>query len=318
MILAGIDEAGYGPLLGPLVVTGVALEIPDALADANLWDVLRESVSASPGRHDLRLPIADSKKLFNRKKGLTGLERTALVMLQTTGRQVRTLRSLLDILTPGTTDALGEYPWYAQIDDPLPRESDADAITLQANAVRRDWAAADVRLAGVYTELLPEGHFNRRVGLSHNKATVLMESALAVVQRALHNRASHVRVVIDRHGGREHYVEPLLTYFQGADLRILEETPQRSAYEIKTDVQRWTIEFFTEGETHHLPIALASICSKYLRELLMGSLNAFFRQHDDGLKPTAGYYTDAKRFLADVAPTIQAKRLDQNMLVRCR
>ena len=40
----GIDEAGYGPNLGPLVMTAVACRTPEKHADGCLWRVLRQAV----------------------------------------------------------------------------------------------------------------------------------------------------------------------------------------------------------------------------------------------------------------------------------
>jgi hypothetical protein len=40
--------------------------------------------------------------------------------------------------------------------------------------------------------------------------------------------------------------------------------------------------------------------AKYLRELAMRPFNAFWQQHVPGLRPTAGYPTDAKRFQGDI------------------
>src|SRR5437762_217480 len=42
--IVGIDEAGYGPNLGPLVMTSVACRVPDGLADADLWSPLQSAV----------------------------------------------------------------------------------------------------------------------------------------------------------------------------------------------------------------------------------------------------------------------------------
>jgi hypothetical protein len=78
------------------------------------------------------------------------------------------------------------------------------------------------------------------------------------------------------------------------------------------------VEFLVEGETHQLPIALASVYSKYLRELLMTGFNAYFAERDKTLKPTAGYYTDAQRFLGDIETVVRAEQLDRAMLVRSR
>ena len=60
--IVGIDEAGYGPNLGPFVMTVGGLPGPDdALADACLWQALRPAVRRAADADDGRLAVDDSK-----------------------------------------------------------------------------------------------------------------------------------------------------------------------------------------------------------------------------------------------------------------
>ena len=44
VVLVGIDEAGFGPLLGPLVVSSSTFSLPHNLLTTDLWQILRNSV----------------------------------------------------------------------------------------------------------------------------------------------------------------------------------------------------------------------------------------------------------------------------------
>jgi hypothetical protein len=67
-----------------------------------------------------------------------------------------------------------------------------------------------------------------------------------------------------------------------------------------------------------MPVAVASMLCKYLREALMHRFNRYWQTHLPALTPTAGYYNDGERFLRDIA----AKRIELGIgdadLVRCR
>jgi ribonuclease HII len=67
-----------------------------------------------------------------------------------------------------------------------------------------------------------------------------------------------------------------------------------------------------------LPVALASMVSKYLREVLMIRFNEFWRQHVPGLKPTKGYPLDAKRFREQIADQAAALGITENRFWRMR
>ena len=111
MIVAGIDEAGLGPVLGPMFVSATAFSIDDALADQSMWQLLSSAVSRKPAKRPTRIAIADSKKLYNRQKddGLVHLERGVLTMLACLQPAIANLNELLQAVSPG------RWPSWANI-----------------------------------------------------------------------------------------------------------------------------------------------------------------------------------------------------------
>ncbi len=317
-ILAGIDEAGFGPVLGPLIVSGVAFRVPDDRLDTCLWETLSESCARSPARGARRLVITDSKKLYRARSSMAPLERAALVMLAAAGLQPRSLHALLASIAPEAAVAMQQYPWYGR-DLPLPVSKDIGDISTRANAVRLDCRHHDIEMLAAFSEPLLEGHYNRLVRNTRNKAVVLLGLVLRVVERILRSAPDEqVHVCVDRLGGRTHYREALSTALPGYALQILEESPDRSAYRLICPTRVCLFEFVTNGDDRHFPVALGSIYSKYLRELYMGMFNDYWCEQIAGLKPTAGYYSDAQRWLRDAAPAIRRLSIDRGLLVRER
>jgi ribonuclease HII len=78
------------------------------------------------------------------------------------------------------------------------------------------------------------------------------------------------------------------------------------------------VRFVQGGDDKRFTVALASMLSKYLREVFMKPLNRFFEEKIPGLKPTAGYAVDGQRFLAEVEPEVRALGIDRRLLVRNR
>ncbi len=325
-IVAGIDEAGYGPLLGPLVVSAVAFEVPAGLLETaspegpDLWALLRDAVTVRAAARDPRLAVADSKKLHRRSPDghdLRLLERAALAFLAAAGEHPGTLRSMLRRTCPPAPAMLEEYPWYRGADIDLPTDCSRADLVVQTAALRRAADAAGIRFGGVFCELLPEGHYNRLVAAVRNKGVVLFMQVARLLQRMageLPGRSLHV--LVDRQGGRMSYLRPLMRAFDDAAVAVEEETPTLSVYRLSWPDRRWRIGFRVSGEEHQLAVALASVFSKYTRELLMACFNRYWCELAPGLRPTAGYYQDARRFLEDLGPVLDRTGTDRAMLVR--
>src|SRR5262249_25930047 len=116
----GIDEAGYGPNLGPFVMTAVACRAPDGQGD--LWQLLRKALRRGGERRDGRILVDDSKVVYSGGKGLAALERGVFPVL---GLPSLLLRELIDRLCPAAAAELAREAWFAgttalPLDAPLP------------------------------------------------------------------------------------------------------------------------------------------------------------------------------------------------------
>ena len=108
---------------------------------------------------------------------------------------------------------------------------------------------------------------------------------------------------------------PALTHFT---LNCGDESQALSAYRIASGRQAMEIHYGVGFDRERLATALASMLCKYIRELLMEMLNRYWSRRVEDLLPTAGYYTDGKRFLRDIAPAAKGLGVDPRILVRCR
>ena len=139
-VFAGIDEAGLGPLLGPLTIGWSAFRVPRGRVD--LWDRLEQIVSGDPRKDRDRLIVADSKKVYSRNpRGRRRLEATALAFLaQLEGADFRSGQSLLQLAPPGQSlgaEVYAAHPWYEALPETLPRYVPADRLELRAQQLRR-------------------------------------------------------------------------------------------------------------------------------------------------------------------------------------
>ncbi len=345
--LIGTDEAGYGPNLGPLVISATLWEAPDGVGGEGLFEHLAHVITPQLGRTRLekgdsphlperpegcfaqmgtvrffpaapRVTMADSKRLYSPNVGLRHLERGLWPAFGLLGRCPRTWRNVWRGLAPGALDAMQSVPWYVDYDGSAPSACDAAEIEPLADLLRAGMAAAGVRLLAVRSRAVFAHQFNDLVERYESKGAALSHETLALAAAMIEPLpAAPISLICDKHGGRNRYGSLLAAHFPEWLIEVHGEGRWRSVYRFGPPERRIEVCFRVKAESC-LPAALASMASKYLRELAMQAFNEFWRRRVPGLQPTAGYPLDAKRFRADVAQTQQQLNISDRVLWRMK
>ena len=276
MFILGTDEAGYGPNLGPLVVSLTAWE-----AEADDLSPLFEPLKQAG------IPIGDSKKLYH-GGSLEVLETSVLVLL----------RSLKHNILPTVN-----------------HEATIDRLVPKCEEILRQHK---VRIFDMQHRTVEPEEFNQLVDRFNSKGTLLSNITLRLIANKLADcTLDNVLILCDKHGGRNHYLDILSEFFAGVFIHVIQESRERSVYRMIAEGRKWEFRFLAKGESH-LPIALASMLSKYHRELAMLRFNAFWQSHVPNLLPTAGYPSDAKRFKQQIADAQKQLGITDDSLWRKR
>jgi hypothetical protein len=179
-------------------------------------------------------------------------------------------------------------------------------------------AQAGVRLIGLQSVAIFPREFNDAVDRNDSKGAALSHWTLQLVARMIEPLGNApISILCDKHGGRDRYLPLLMNCFPDRFIEIVSEGRSQSVYRFGPSQRRVEIAFQAKGESH-LPTALASMASKYLRELAMHAFNDFWRQHVADLRPTAGYPEDAKRFKADIAAAQHSLGISDRILWRSK
>src|SRR6516164_7154679 len=167
--IVGIDEAGYGPNLGPFVMSLSAMHVPAEHANSDLWQLLDAAVCRMDDSANGRLIVDDSKAVYVPSDGLARLEQNLLpfVCECDTGMPLRDYW-LQRCLTP--FDELQSEPWFEDgMNVPL---GEPFLVTPSREALAAACAAAGIQLGPLHSVAVFPRQFNNLVAKHDSKAAV--------------------------------------------------------------------------------------------------------------------------------------------------
>lgn len=310
--LIGTDEAGYGPNLGPLVITATTWEIPHHLEPESLWHPLQDVLTNQPARNDLRLFVADSKAVYSSSRNIADLELPVLAFFSTLQVLPQTIDELASRICADFNTGYSAEPWNSRPGCRLPVEASTTDLKSWPSRLETAMAASSIHLKKVASRVIFPAEFNLLTEASGSKGAVLSDATLQLVRDSIDTQLPNL-VVCDKHGGRNRYDALIASQFDDQFVFRLEESREVSRYRMG----QTEFCFRTRAE-ELLPVALSSMISKYLREVLMRQFNQFWQTRIPGLQPTQGYPVDARRFRAEIAGEAAVLGIPDHLLWRNR
>ncbi len=316
---AGLDEAGYGPMLGPLTIGFSAFRSEEPVD----WSTLSGCVTDDPKGDGARVVVADSKRVFTRNpRGERRLETTALSFLSASGHGAKkgldVVKSAPRGLAP-TAEVLGAHPWYAALPQALPHRVPKDELADRQAELIRGLSAAHTEVVEAGVVVVPAGRLNDSFAATENKGATLWSFNSAVIAHLFESfGVDGLDLTVDRLGGRARYGRLLSSLIPFSTVDVLGETRADSRYLVRAEGRTMRVRFVQKGDSISLPVALGSCLAKYARELVMGAFNDHFGALCPGVGPTAGYVTDARRWLGEVERTQPTALQNRDVLVRTR
>ncbi|MFO0849509.1 MAG: hypothetical protein U0871_13280 [Gemmataceae bacterium] len=205
---------------------------------------------------------------------------------------------------PGVPDDLAAEHWYSA-GLPLPLHPCVPPLGLGT-------------VVGV--KLVTAPVFNAVVAGSGSKATLLTVGLLDLLAAVRKGGPADqpVHVLCDKQGGRNFYAPLLQEAFPDGWVIAEKESAAESRYRVMNLGREVVVTFRPRADADSVAVALASMLAKYVREVCMRQFNAFWATHVPGVKPTAGYPVDAKRFYAEIRPAMDRLGIPPEAVWRCR
>jgi ribonuclease HII len=285
VFVMGVDENGLGPVLGPLVTTGVGLSL-------GRYRVERLSALGK------QLGVDDSKAIaaFGRMALAEGVALAVLEQLHGAApSDVEALWSQLlldapELLRRRCPEASRPQCWSAPVALPC-----FGGDVGQGRRVLRGLAKCGVRVVRAKSALACTRFLNDRLARGQSRVEVDLELMERLVLDARAALAADVHAVCGMVGGIRNYPDKM-RHFARDKLRPRRAAPGCLAFDVEGVGH---VRFEIDADQRHLPVALASMIGKYVRELWMLRHNRFYQARDPELFDVSGYHDPVtRRFIA--------------------
>lgn len=318
--VVGIDENGLGPRLGPLVVTGAALELPETTYEPSaLWKAFSGLVTRN-GR-----PRVDDSKAVSAFRSMAEAETLVHALARLCGASgLDTADRFLAAVTLTPFETLCPAPSRAPCftDDPrLPLfarpEGFEDAVLGLAEDVRACLDAAGASLLGLRSTLYCPFRYNAFFAHAPEaRKSHLNLSAFEEVIRHFSESFDEQALFLCGKVMNLKYYAKYFSYLSAFDLEAKEETHLVSQYRL---AGLGEVRFVHDGDRLDLPISLASIVGKYAREIYVRRMNRFFLAAFPDLKAASGYNDKVtKQLIARIQPRLADLSVDPSCFLRCK
>ena len=334
----GTDEAGYGPNLGPLLVSS-SMWGADVPATDDPLTLLNTRVLKSVGYKE-GFRICDSKRIYH-SGHLAPLERSFYFALESSLNRVDDLPlfrheevlppyypSWLSVVHSISTSPQSELkfspPWENEITFSLPLtglQGWTERFPEDYSLTTARLESEGIHLLGIASRRVQPYEFNIMLDRLDLKSELLaeatLETALFLLRPILDNCSEKKEILLccDKLGGRNRYGDLLMRYFPESKFEIEIESREVSAYRFPLSRGHMSVIFQAKGETN-IPTAMASIVSKYQREISMIAFNRYWQKRKPSLAPTAGYPADAKRFRMETKDLRHAEGISEDCFWR--
>ena len=232
MFILGTDEAGYGPNLGPLVISVSVWTAERDLDGTEMYSRLRPVVCQASNKKELKsnpgsFLLDASKKLYQGRNaaGLKHLEYALLSSLRSLGRIAdnASFSDLFDALTICNDQTYPLPPWEEPESLPLPIDADKALLDETTAAFKRIQEESGIHLTDLRSDVVFPARFNAQCDALGNKSTLLSKTTLNLLKSAMKNCPGETVVWCDKHGGRNFYADLLNDCFN--------ESPQKQDVE---------------------------------------------------------------------------------------